>query len=295
MRLRVLYNPAAGRGRARGKIDLAVRRLEERAGAVDLQISRSAGHLTDLAAETTLESCDRLVICGGDGSLNLTIRRLNLRDIPLAIVPLGSGDDFAQTAGIPRDTLQACDVAVDGVERQFDVAQVNGVRYMGVAGLGFDSEVAEFANSIKHLRGSLVYLYSIFRVLPAFRPHPVRISTNGDGAFRDDEMMFAAIGNTHRYGAGIKIVPPAVPDDAQLDLCLVRRCSRWDLLKALPLAYSGRHVTKPFVILERADSFTFHSERKMRVFADGEPLGETPATLTIAPERLRVIVPRGNL
>jgi diacylglycerol kinase (ATP) len=292
MRLRVLFNPAAGRGRARRKIATALRRMHERGAKIEFLQSRSAEHLVQLASETRPGDCDRLVVCGGDGTVNLTIRQLNLRDIPVAIVPLGSGDDFAQHVGIPRDTLEAADLVLDGEERLVDVALVNGIRYLGVAGLGFDSEVAARANTVRRLRGSLVYLYAIMRVLPAFKPHAVKVCMNG--TCEDEQIMFAVVGNTPRYGAGIHVVPGAIVDDGQLDLCLVRECTRWDLLTTLPRAYSGGHVTRKFVITKRAPEFSFESARPLDVYADGEYLTTTPALMKLAPEQLRVIVPRGE-
>lgn len=292
MRLRVLFNPAAGRGRARRKIATALRRLHERGASIEFLQSKSAEHLIDLAASTRAGTCDRLVICGGDGTVNLAIRRLSLLEVPVAIIPLGSGDDFAQHVGIPRDTIQAADTVLDGEERRVDVALANGIRYLGVAGLGFDSEVAARANMVRRLRGSLVYLYAIMRVLPAFRPHRVQVSMNGSSKW--EQIMFAVVGNTPRYGAGIHVVPSAVVDDGQLDLCMVRECGRWDLLTTLPRAYAGGHVKKKFVTTARAPEFRFETAEMLQVFADGEHLTDAPVSMTLASEQLRVIVPRGR-
>src|SRR5207244_2878511 len=101
------------------------------------------------------------VVCGGDGTLNLAVREFDLTHGTLALIPLGSGDDFARVLGIPRDVGAACELAVRGNPRSVDVALANGLRYLGVAGLGFDSEVGSFANEhSSFLRGSAVYLYA---------------------------------------------------------------------------------------------------------------------------------------
>src|SRR5204862_1450255 len=148
--------------------------------------------------------------------------------------------------------------------------------------LGFDSEVAQYAGeTVKFLRGSLVYLYAILRVLPRFTPHRVRI--NGD---RNEEIMFATVGNSRQYGGGIRITPAAEIDDGQLDLCIVHRTSRFQLLKTLPLAYTGAHVRSPFVEMGRGREFTFECERKLEVFADGEPVTTTPVRFGLAAGKL---------
>ncbi|HEX7831878.1 MAG TPA: hypothetical protein VF787_19635, partial [Thermoanaerobaculia bacterium] len=190
---------------------------------------------------------------------------------------------------IPRDIRGACDTVLHGVVREFDVALANNLRYLGVAGLGFDSEVADFANrNVKFLRGSAVYLYAILRVLPRFTPRPVHIKT--EHGSRDEHIMFAAIGNTRQYGGGIRITPDALPDDGLLDLCIVHQTTRAQLLKTLPMAYTGAHVRSPFVEMRRGRVFSFDSETSMAVYADGEPLTRTPVVFGLAASRLRFIV-----
>ena len=288
MRLRLIFNPAAGRGRARRHVREAEEHLRSLGAQVETVASASPDDLTRLAAEGSRGDFDRVVVCGGDGTLHRAVRDFDLARTPLALLPLGSGDDFAKVCGIPRNLRAACEAAVRGTVREVDVAHANGIRYMGVAGLGFDSEVAQYANeNAKFLRGSAVYLYAILRVLPRFTPHRVRI----DGR-RDEEIMFATVGNSRQYGGGIRINPAAEIDDDQLDLCIVHRTSRFQLLKTLPLAYSGAHVRSKFVETGRSREFHFESERPMDVYADGERVTTTPVSFGLAEGKLRMVVPR---
>jgi diacylglycerol kinase (ATP) len=103
--------------------------------------------------------------------------------------------------------------------------------------------------------------------------------------------MFAAVGNSRQYGGGIRITPDAKIDDGLLDVCIVHRTSRAQLLITLPRAYNGSHVKKPFVEMRRGTEFRFESERPMDVFADGEYLTRTPVEFALAPEKLRIVVP----
>ena len=290
MHLKVIYNPSAGRGKARRWVREVEERLRERGARVDCEPSTGPADLVRIAAESSRAAYDRVVVCGGDGTVNLAVREFDLAKGTLALIPTGSGDDFARVCGIPRSIRAACDNVIDGQVREVDVALANGLRYLGVAGLGFDSEVADFANNkVRLLRGSAVYLYAILRVLPKFTPHAVRIRS--ESGVRDEEIMFAAIGNTRQYGGGIRITPDAKPDDGLLDLCIVHRTTRVELLKTLPKAYTGAHVKSPFVEMGRGREFHFASDRPMAVYADGEPLTQTPVSFSIAPERLRVVVP----
>ncbi|MBV8517930.1 MAG: diacylglycerol kinase family lipid kinase [Acidobacteria bacterium] len=291
MHLKLIYNPAAGRGRARRRVREVEEYLRSRGARVDCEPSTGPDDLVRIAAESSRGGIyDRVVICGGDGTLNLAIREFDLAKGTLALIPSGSGDDFARVAGIPREVRGACDVALGDRIREVDVALANDIRYLGVAGLGFDSEVADFANRhVKFLRGSAVYLYAILRVLPRFTPRRVRMRT--ESGTRDERIMFAAVGNTRQYGGGIRITPDASIDDGLLDLCLVRETSRVQLLKTLPRAYTGAHVKSPFVETGRGRAFSFDAERPMAVYADGEPLTRTPVSFALAEQKLRIAVP----
>lgn len=290
MHLKLIYNPAAGRGKARRQIARVEARLRASGALVESEASGSAAELVRIAAESSRGGYDRIVVCGGDGTLNLALREFDLTRGVLAVVPTGSGDDFARVLGIPRRIDAACDLAVSGRVREVDVAVANGRRFLGVAGFGFDSVVAEYANRhARFLRGSFVYVYSILRVLPRFRPLQVRLSR--DGRMRYEAIMFAAVGNSSQYGGGIRITPDAAIDDRELDLCIVHETSRLQLLRTLPRAYSGKHVESSFVETQRGREFQFSSDSPLAVYADGEPLTSTPVTFRLADERLKIIAP----
>jgi YegS/Rv2252/BmrU family lipid kinase len=286
MRLLVLHNPAAGRGRTRRHAQEVEGRLRAMGARIDTHASASPADLTRAAAAGSRDGYDRVVVVGGDGTLNLAVRDFDLRRGTLALIPLGSGNDFARITGIPRDPAAACALAMNGKAREVDVAAANDLRYLGVAGVGFDSEVARFANDrVKLLRGSAVYLFAILRVLPRFEARPMRI--NG----RDEQIMFATFGNSSQYGGGIRIVPDAKIDDGLLDACIVHSTSRLQLLLTLPLAYTGKHVKKPFVEMRRGAEYSVEAPATMDVFADGEPLTQTPVVFRILEERLKIVVP----
>lgn len=291
MHLKVIYNPSAGRGRARRHVRDVEEYLRSRGARVDCEPSTSPDDLVRISAESSRAGYDRVVVCGGDGTLNLAVREFDLQRGTLALIPTGSGDDFAKVTGVSRKVKLACDNVLDGAIREVDVATANGIRYLGVAGLGFDSEVAAHANrDVRFLRGSAVYLYAIFRVLPRFVPHRVQITT--ESGTRNDTIMFAAVGNSRQYGGGIRITPSALIDDGLLDLTIVHETTRVQLLKTLPRAYTGAHVRSPFVETGRGTRYRFESERELDVYADGEPLTKTPVSFELAGGKLKFVAPR---
>jgi YegS/Rv2252/BmrU family lipid kinase len=285
LRLRVIYNPTGGRGRVARRMPEVQAHLRALGAAVETYATASADDLARAAAEASRDgSVDRVVICGGDGSVHHGVRDFDLERGTFAMLPLGSGDDFASVCNVPRDVRRACETAVRGEVREVDVALANGIRYLGVAGLGFDSEVNEYANSIRLPLGSFVYVYATLRLLPRFQPHRVSI----DGA-PPAPIMFAAVGNARQYGGGIRIAPDARLDDGLLDACIVHRTSRFQLLMTMPRAYSGAHTKSEFVELRRAAAFLFESEEALKVYGDGEYMTTTPVRFGVEGRRLRVV------
>lgn len=287
MRLHVVYNPTAGRGRAQRLMPVIEDELRRLGAEVTVYATRSPEDLTRACAEASRDArIDRVVICGGDGSLNYAVREFDLARGTLAVLPLGSGDDFATVCRIPKHLPESCSLLIRGNAREVDVALANGIRYLGVAGLGFDSEVNEYANSIRYLGGSFVYVYATLRLLPRFKARRVRIDGQPDAP-----IMFAAVGNSRQYGGGIRIVPDAKIDDGLLDCCIVHETSRFQLLLTMPKAYSGAHVKSSFVEIRRGAEFRFDSDQLMKVYADGERLTQTPVTFSVAAEKLRIVTP----
>jgi diacylglycerol kinase (ATP) len=288
MKLRLLLNPSAGRGRAAKRVGAAVEELQRLGAEVSLGVASSAPHLAELAREASAGTWDRIVACGGDGTVHWVLRGLDRERAVLGVLGLGSGNDLSRVLKMPQSVAESCRMLLEGDVVPFDVATANGVPWLGVGALGFDSEVARYANDhVRHLRGSLAYLYAIFRVIGKFTPHEIRIEIDGES--RTEHVMLLAVGNTHRYGGGIAIVPTAQPDDGMLDLCIVSRCSRWQLLRTLPKAYRGRHVESPFVRIERVERLAVTASETLELFADGEPVTTTPVELAIAPQKLRIV------
>lgn len=290
MKILVLCNPVAGSGRAVASAGRALDYFRSRGATADLFVTESHEHLTRLARESS-RLADRLVVAGGDGTVHHALRDLDLAHSVLGLLPSGSGDDFARALGIGESVEDSCETVLHGEIRRLDVALANDVRYIGVAGMGLDSEVARWVNENgRSLPRSMVYLYGVLRTLPAFTPK--RIFIEVDGRQHEEEVMFAVVANNTRYGAGIEIAPTARMDDRKLDLHVIRRCSRWKLLRTMPLAYSGSHLNSGVVWWQQAESFRIDSDEPLEVFADGEYVTQTPVSFTLERTPLMVAAPR---
>lgn len=283
----LLFNPTAGRGRSARALPGLITALETEGASVEVRESRSVEHLSELAAECGDLPNERIVACGGDGTIHHILQGLDLERSVLAIAPLGSGNDFANVMGMPRATDELAAVIVHGSTVEVDVGLANGRRFLGVAALGFDALVARYAQDVKLLRGSAIYLYSVLRVLAKFKPWTMRYEI--DGEERREPLMLAAVGNTDRYGGGVRIAPGASLFDGQLDTCLVHGCSALELLKMLPFAYFGRHIGSRFVEMVRASTLHFDCDQTLEIFADGELVAETPVAFSIESRKLKTV------
>lgn len=285
---RVLVNPAAGRGAARRALPELARWVEERADPfLDLVVTRSRDELSAQAARAVEQGVERLLVAGGDGTLHHVLGPLAHSPTALAVLPVGSGNDTAATLGMSKRLPEAFRQALEGPVRTFDLGRVRRSDgsdprwFVGVAGVGFDSEVGRTILETEEnptglgrfVRGSALYVYGVLRTLGSFRAPRLtlqRLDPESGGGRWEGEVMLVAFGNTHRFGGGMRIAPEAKPDDGLLDVVLVRKVSKPTLLRVFPKVYRGTHLAHPAVETFRAREVGVGLDREMRVLGDGE-------------------------
>ena len=294
MKLTILFNPAAGRGRARGALIEALEVLGR--GGVKPQVleSRSAQHLVELARQSAGENPDALVSAGGDGTHHGVLNGVFGSEVPLGMIPLGTGNDFAAALGIPADPRAAASILLAGRTRRVDVARVGSTVYGCVAGVGFDSVVTRFANERVHrLSGRSAYAWALLRCLPRFRAAPLELRS--DARDFSGPVLFAVVANHSTYGGGLKIAPRARMDDGLLDVCIIPPLGLLELLRWIPRAYRGEHLAHPRIIYFQAKRVSLASASPpidgLELFGDGEFITGLPASIEIAPRSVKVVVP----
>lgn len=271
--IRFLVNPAGGRGRAGARLAELGALAAER--GAELVLSRDAGDLTAQARRAAEDGVERLLLAGGDGTVHYAVQGLAGSECALGVLPLGSGNDFAASLGMPRELAAAVAAAVAGPVRRIDLARVGGRYYAGVAGVGFDSAANATANRVRRLRGSAIYLYAVLHTLVTFRPPRFEVLYER-GRFSGAAMM-VALANGPRFGGGMRIAPQARLDDGQLDLVIVRAVPRRTFLAVFPRVYRGTHLDHPAVLSARTPWAEVRLDRPMDVYGDGERLVPVPA------------------
>jgi diacylglycerol kinase (ATP) len=278
--VRFLVNPAAGRGTARARFE-DLRVLASRAGA-GFVVSRSAADLAVQARRAVEDGVERLLVAGGDGTVHHAAQGLAGSACAMGVIALGTGNDLAATLGMPRDLDAAVQRALSGPVRRIDLARVGETVCIGYAGVGFDSEVTRYANTVQRLPKPLVYPWAVLHTLRTFEP-PLMKVVHDQGTFLG-RVMFANACNLPRFGGGMRITPDARIDDGMLDLVIVKAVSRLTLLSIFPKVYAGRHVGHPAVELVRTRRVEITLDRDMTMYGGGEPVRPLPSGETVAVE-----------
>jgi len=259
----------------------------------DVQESHDAQHLLALARQAAAEKPDAIVSLGGDGTQHYVLNGITGSEIPLGMIPCGSGNDLAKGLGIPIQPRAAAEALCAGNSRRVDLGRVGGTVFSCIAGAGFDSVVTRYANErVRRLRGSWAYGWSILRSLENYRPEPLEIVSDAQGF--SGEVIFAVVGNNVSYGGGLHLTPRARLDDGLLDVCIVPYIGKWELLRWVPRAYRGQHLKHPRIIYFQATQVSLRSSSRLELFGDGEFMQELPATIEIVPRALEVIVPAAS-
>jgi YegS/Rv2252/BmrU family lipid kinase len=300
VRTKLIVNPTAGRGYA-GKVLPQVQDCLSRCGVnYDLVLTQAPGQSVDLAMQAAIEGYERVVAMGGDGTTDEVANGLLQAaergyQAVLGSIPVGSGNDFSHAVGIPFDLRQACQRLADGQVRTVDMIRVTVDGEMRVfdnsVGIGYDADVLLETRKMKRLRGFLMYLWAVFRVLATDSkwPYPMRITVDGQ-TLPHRAVTLITVANGPRAGGGFYLTPDARPDDGLLDVCVADQLGRWGILQLLPHAMKGTHKDKKPVTMLQGRRVLIEGERGLPGHVDGEVLctGGCRIEFEILPGRLKV-------
>jgi YegS/Rv2252/BmrU family lipid kinase len=291
MRADVIVNPIAGAGRSgliHSATALATHVLGS-AGYRDVIVSATGGpgHAEQLAREASASGASLVVAWGGDGTVNGVASALVHTDVPLGIVPAGSGNGLARDLGLPLDTRAALDTAARGRDAVIDAAQIGDALFFNVAGIGLDAVIARRLAAPQARRGLAGYILATVSELQQYeaRTYSMRL----DGEPWDGRALFIALANSRQYGSGAQIAPRARLDDGRIDVVAVEPQSAWRILGRIPAFFRGTLAESPGLRMWQIATFELESDAPMAVHVDGEPrAGGTSLKLAIHSRALRV-------
>ena len=290
----LLTNPASGHGNAPHAAERAVAQFQKRGVDVIEIVGTDADHARRLIDETLAKDTDALVIAGGDGIISLALQALARSDVPLGIIPAGTGNDHAREYGLPTDDPEAAaDVVSDGWVETVDLGLIRGTdteKWFGtVMAAGFDSLVSDRANRMRWPHGRMRYNLAMLAELSQLRLLPFRLGLDGGEEIVTDLTM-AAFGNTRSYGGGMLICPNADHADGQLDITMVHSDSRTRLVRLFPTVFKGTHIGLPNVTTARAKKVTVECP-DINAYADGEFACPLPVEVEAVSGALKILRP----
>lgn len=246
-----------------------------------------------------------ILVGGGDGTVSCAISHLLGRDVTLGVVPLGTGNDFARSLGIPGTVEAGCDVIAGGYTARVDVGLANGKPFLNAASLGLTTAIAKrLTKRLKQRMGKLAY--PVAAASQVLEHQPFRVRMTADAQALELEVLQLVVGNGRYHGAGNVVAPKAALDDHRLHVYAVTAPSveagregtglgqLQDLSTLARVAMSlrsGEHVEHPAVTYLRTSRLYVEAEPVQEVNADGELIGRTPMLFEVVPSALRVYAP----
>jgi diacylglycerol kinase (ATP) len=291
----VILNPASAAGKTIKLLPVIAASLERSGRKFDIHVTNRAGEAPGVVAELAARGCGIVVAIGGDGTINEVASGIMEcgQPVALGLVPSGHGSDLVRTLAIPADIDAAMARIYQGHTGTFDVGKAtfdSGATrwFMNVAGLGFDSIVAEIMVGTKLPGSTLPYIVGLIKGLRQYQNTPVRVE--GGGRVIEGPALSVIIANARYFAGGMKIAPMADMQDGKLDAAVLGDISKLDLIRQVPRVYRGKHVDHPKFHHFPATEIRVTSERPLRVQLDGELAQATPVIFSVVPGGIRVVV-----
>ena len=286
-----IFNPASGGGQFKRDLPLIVGSLRTLGWAVVERPTESEGHATVLAREALEEGVDRVVVIGGDGTVNEALNGLAGSDVPLAVVPTGTINVLALELGIPLDPPDAVRVAAEADPTRIDLG-LAGERYFALmAGVGLDADVV--ARVRPAMKRALKEMAFVLQGLTTYltTQHPlVRLESED----RCTEGYFVVLGNARNYGGSFGITPLADMRDGLLDVVVLKDMGLFSVAHYWLAALLSAHLQHPKVEYFRTASARLtiaEGDAPVLVQTDGEVAGQLPLECRVVPRALRVVTP----
>jgi YegS/Rv2252/BmrU family lipid kinase len=289
-----IINPISGGMRpdaARDRAELAATILDRHGKPADVFVTERAGHAKELTKAAIARGADLVMAWGGDGTINEVASALVFGDIPLGIVPAGSGNGLARQLRIGVHPADAIRQAIGARPRRIDVGELGGRLFVNVAGIGFDAHVAwKFNDAGTRRRGLVTYASISSRALLTYVPSTYTIRA-GDEDCPPVRAVMVTVANSPEFGNGAIIAPRAQVDDGELDLVVMEERSRLNTIVQLPRLFQGTVDRAKSCTMRRITRATIECDQPMKFHVDGEPAdGGTSLTVRVHPGALYVAV-----
>ena len=286
----LVINPVAGQGKGASVGTHVAGYLNSRGIKYEIIIGRNGIDQAD-SLQRFLDrnpECSGVIAVGGDGLLHLVLQKITPAQVPLAVIPAGTGNDFVRTLGWSIDDVDAIlNAVLSKKPSSVDLGLVDGEWFAAILSTGFDSIVNEKANAMSWPKGPMKYNAAIAIVLPRFKPHHYEIVL--DDRTISTQAMLIAVSNGRSYGGGMLVCPQADVSDGYFDVMVLHPVSKLEFIKVFPRVFKGTHITHPAVEIVRSKSVKITADAV--AYADGERIGQLPVSAQCIPGALMTWLP----
>ena len=298
-----IVNPNAGKGKGRKDWEMISMHLKNKGLKCSEAFTRAKGEAILLVRKALREGCRKIITVGGDGTLNEVLNGVFTSDaclpadVTLALIPVGTGNDWGRMFGIPLNYEKAVSIIADGRQMKHDTGVVSyregdetRKRYfINIAGLGFESVVVKRTNYQKDRGhgGKAIYFYNLLMSLLSYKNTEAEIII--DGEKKSVSVFSINIGNGRYCGGGMQQTPDAIPDDGLLDVTVINGIGKIEIIRNLKILYDGTILSHPKIDGYKCRNLKVSSESRLWVEADGESLGYTPAEFSIIPASINIV------
>ena len=285
------YNAYSGNGMFKNYLDHIIERCQAKGFQVTAVRAEKGTQI-----DKTLESIDeneynRIIACGGDGTLNICVNSMLRHDIhlPLGILPAGTANDFAYYFELPSDINAALEIAIGEKTTKADVGMVNNKYFINVAALGAMVDVSQKTDPyVKNAIGPLAYYLRAAAELNQVHPIKVRLTTPEE--VMDEEIYFMTVCNGESAGGFRKLSPHSMMNDGKLDVIAFRKMPILEFGPVLMEVIAGRHPDNKYVIYFQTPSLTIESDEDIPTDIDGEHGEKLPLNFSVLKQRLDLFV-----
>jgi YegS/Rv2252/BmrU family lipid kinase len=299
----VIVNPNAGNGKGKKDWEKISDLLKNKGLAFAVKFTERKGHAIHFTIEGISEGYRKIITVGGDGTLNEVVNGVFISkvcpttEISLALIPVGTGNDWGRMFGIPLDHEKAIDIIAKdkvllhdvGLVSYFDGSEKKERYFINIAGLGFESVVVKRTNHQKDNGhgGKLIYFYNLLMSLISYRNTKAQIIIDDETINAD--VFSLNVGNGRYCGGGMRQTPRAIPDDGLLDVTIINGMGKLEIIRNLKILYDGTILRHPKIEGYKCKNIKVTSDSVMYAEADGESLGQTPAEFNIIPAGIKIV------
>jgi diacylglycerol kinase (ATP) len=277
-RARIIYNPTSGRELFKKHLPEVLQKFEQAGYETSCHATTCEGDAIQAAKAAGERGFDLLVAAGGDGTINEVVNGIaELQNRPqLAVIPVGTTNDFARAIGIPlNNVIHAVEAILQGQPKKIDIGRVNDQYFINIAGGGRLTELTyEVPSKLKTMVGQLAYYLKGMEMLPSLRP--VEVEIEYDGKLFQGEIMLFLVSLTNSVGGFEKLAPDSSLNDGMFDLLILKKANLAEFIRVATLAIRGEHINDEHIIYTKANRVKVTNKDKMQLNLDGEYGGLLP-------------------